>query len=415
MKKLRDYQIENSVKAASILNEFKLVYLAFEVRTGKSLTALETAKLYGAKKVLFLTKKKAVTSIQNDYNDFGYLFDLTVINNESLHIVKENDFDLLICDEMHRVGGSFPKPSNKAKDIKKRFSKLPMIFLSGTPTPESRSQWYHQFWVSDYSPFKNYINFYKWSKDFVNVKVKYIAYGTCNDYSDAKENLINENINHLVLTYTQKQAGFETEVKENIIEVEMLPITYSLIKRLKKDLVIISPSGKEIIADSAVKLQSKHLQMASGTIKFEDGTTKVLDYSKAEYIKQNFIGKKLGIFYKFKEELQMLKDVFCDQLTTSINEFDNSDKNIALQFISGREGISLKNADYLIALNIDFSATTYFQFKDRMSTIDRKENTMYWLFSKDKPDLKSIEKEVYQAVINKKSFTTSIYNRSFGK
>ena len=66
---LRDYQIEISNKAFKILTELKIVYLAMEVRTGKTLTSFEIAKLYGAKNVLFLTKKKAISSIENDYKN----------------------------------------------------------------------------------------------------------------------------------------------------------------------------------------------------------------------------------------------------------------------------------------------------------------------------------------------------------
>ena len=81
MKELRDYQVDLSKKAVDILKEKKIVYLQFSVRVGKTATALETCRLYGAKKVLFLTKKKAIGSIESDYKDFGFTFDLTVINN----------------------------------------------------------------------------------------------------------------------------------------------------------------------------------------------------------------------------------------------------------------------------------------------------------------------------------------------
>ena len=70
--KLRDYQIKLSAQAAEVLEHKKIVYLAMEVRTGKTLTALNTAKLFGAKKVLFLTKKKAISSIQWDYDNFDF-------------------------------------------------------------------------------------------------------------------------------------------------------------------------------------------------------------------------------------------------------------------------------------------------------------------------------------------------------
>lgn len=56
--KLRDYQIQLSNKALEIIRLRHIVYVAAEVRTGKTLIALNTAMLYGANKVLFLTKRK---------------------------------------------------------------------------------------------------------------------------------------------------------------------------------------------------------------------------------------------------------------------------------------------------------------------------------------------------------------------
>ena len=409
--KLRDYQIKISAQAAEVLEHKKIVYLAMEVRTGKTITALNTAKLFGAKKVLFLTKKKAISSIQWDYDNFGFTFDLTVINDESLHLVTDI-YDLIIHDEHHRFG-AFPKPNKVAQLFKKRYSKLPMIFLSGTPTPESHSQWFHQFWISDHSPFKQYTNFYKWAVDYVDVKEKRLGYAVIKDYSQAKEQLIRRATQHYIITFTQAQAGFTTSVNEMILECEMQPITNLIINKLKKNLVVKNTDGQVILGDTGVKLQQKHLQIASGTCKFEDGSSKIIDNSKALFIKEKFSDHKIAIFYKFKEELNMLKDVFKDKLTTDLDDFNNSDKWIALQFLSGREGVSLKMADYIVAINIDFSATTYFQFRDRMTTMDRKENTLFWVFSKDTKDLKSIERVVYQSVLNKKDFTISIYKKTF--
>ena len=54
--KLREYQEDISIKACEVLKELMIVYLAMEVRTGKTLTSLNTASLYGAKNVLLLKK-----------------------------------------------------------------------------------------------------------------------------------------------------------------------------------------------------------------------------------------------------------------------------------------------------------------------------------------------------------------------
>ena len=403
--KARPYQTEISNKGLSVLNRFKVLYLAMEVRTGKTLTSLNIANLYKAKNVLFLTKKKAIQSIQDDYKLLAPAYTITVINDESLHKVTD-DFDLVIHDEHHRFG-AYPKPNKVAKLFKQKYAHLPMIFLSGTPFPESYSQVFHQFWISNNSPFKH-SNFYKWAKDFVNVQVRHLGYAQVNDYSDANFKLIKPIIEPYIITFTQAKAGFKTNVKETVLHCDMKPSTLQLIKRLKNDLIV---EGKEevILADTAVKLQSKIHQISSGTIKFESGNSKVLDYSKVKFIQEYFKGKKIAIFYKFKEELNALKHLFKDELTTELNEFNTTDKNIALQFVSGREGISLRMADCLVAFNIDFSATTYFQFKDRLTTKERTENHLYWIFANG-----GIEEHIYRAVQNKKSYTLNIFKHDYG-
>jgi hypothetical protein len=401
---LRQYQVDIANQAVGILNINKIVYISAQVRTGKSLMALETAKLYGAKRVLFLTKKKAISSIVDDYNDFGYTFHLEVVNDESMHKIEGN-FDLIIHDEHHRFG-AFPKPGTGTKLFKKMFGAKPMIFLSGTMSPESYSQIYHQFWVSNYSPFKQYANFYKWAADYVNIKLKNLGYAKVNDYSDAKYDKIYPIIKPYIITFTQEQSGFTTQVIEHIIPVEMQPVTYNVINRLKRDLVVTSADGRTILADTSVKLQQKIHQLGSGTIKFEDGTAKIIDYSKANVIKERFSDYKIGIFYKYKEELTMLKEVFGDKLTTELEEFNQTDKWIAYQYLSGREGINLSKADYLVMFSIDFSATTYFQARDRMTTKDRLKNEIFWLLS-----TKTLDSKIYKAVMNKKSYTNTLFKK----
>ena len=402
MMELRDYQIDISNKAVKILRVKRIVYISSEVRTGKTLMALNTAKLYGAKRVLFLTKKKAIKSITDDYINFNYSndFELVVINNESMNKVT-GKFDLVIHDESHRFGG-FPKPSKGAKEFASRFASLPIILLSGTPTPENYSQIFHQFWISAFSPFGQ-TTFYKWAKTYVNVKQKHLGYGVVNDYTEAKQNLIKPILEPYFVTFTQKEAGFTSEVKENVLFCQMQESTYNLIKRLKKDLVI---EGKEevILADTAVKLMTKCHQLYSGTIKFESGNRKVLDDSKAQFILNRFATNKIAIFYKFQAELEAIQNLWGNDVTTDLDEFNNTDKDIALQIVSGREGISLKNAKYLVYYNMDFSATSYWQSRDRLTTMDRLSNEIFYIFSAG-----GIEQQIFESVKKKKNFTTSYF------
>jgi hypothetical protein len=405
MFKLRPYQESLSKRACDCLHKNKIVYLAMEVRTGKTLTSLNTAKLYGAKSVLFLTKKKAITSIEEDYKKAGFTFNLVVINDESLHKITYT-FDLVIHDEHHRFG-AFPKPNTTARKFKAMYSNLPMIFLSGTPFPESYSQCYHQFWVSKHTPFAQYTTFYKWANSFVTKKIKYLGTHELTDYSDADYHKINLFIEPYLIRLTQEDAGFTTKVNENVLYCDMLPITKLLCKNLFKNLVI-QGSDEVILADTGVKLQSKIHQLCSGTVKFESGNSKVIDLSKAKFINDHFKSKKIGIFYKFKEEFNALKQVFGAMVTDDLEEFNTTSKNIALQIVSGREGISLREADCLVYYNIDFSAVSYWQSRDRLTTMERKENDIYWIFSNG-----GIEEKIYSSVIAKKDYNLRIFRKDY--
>ena len=408
MKKLRDYQKQNAIDCADILKKHNIVYLQHSVRTGKTATALETIRLNVFKNVLFLTKKKAISSIEEDYIDFGFdaYFKLTVTNYESIHKIESNVFDCVVLDENH-VNSAFPKPSKRTKEIRLKFGSLPMVMLSGTPSTESSSQWYHQFWMSFHSPFKEYTNFYKWAKDYVDVKQRNLGYGLINDYSNGIDEKINDSIKHLVHKFTQEEAGFESKVNIQILNCEMLPTTTNIAKRLQDDKVI-QGKGHVVLADSAVKLQNKLHQIFSGTVKFECGESMTLDFTKATFIRNHFHDKKIAIFYYFKEEYKMIKEVFGDEITDSLDEFNSTDKSIALQQYSGAEGISLAKAESLIFLNFGFSGSKFIQALDRLTTMTRKENNIYFLFAKG-----GIESKVYKAVSQKKTYTLNQFKKDY--
>ena len=104
MIQLRDYQKSIVAKATEVIHRSGFVYLAMEVRTGKTLTSLSVASNLNAQKVLFITKKKAISSIEKDYELLEASFYLHTINYESLHKVSyELDWDVIILDEAHSM------------------------------------------------------------------------------------------------------------------------------------------------------------------------------------------------------------------------------------------------------------------------------------------------------------------------
>jgi len=397
-------------KTKEILTRYNLVYLAAQPRCGKTLMSMTTVKELGFKRVLFMTTKKAMGSIQLDLVKSEYRFTKFTILNWDQLLTKNcpinSDYDVFIYDEATILAG-YPKPGATQKKAKELAGKSPVILMSGTPTPESYSQIFHQFSVSHYSPFV-YTNFYKWAKDFVNVKQKWRGGFMINDYSIAKEAEIKEFTKHYMVTLSQKEAGFESFVEEEILYVDINPLLYKLMDVLKKKKIYEMRSGDVIIADTPVRLQSLFHQISSGTvITGEDETRKshMLDDSKVLFIKEYFKGKKIAIYYQFIAEGELLRKHFPNS-TSDPQVFNSNHKMVFIcQFIAGRMGVNLSTADCLVAYNIGFSATTYFQFRERMQHIDRKIiSKLYWIFSR-----KGIEKHIYGAVSKKKNFTESYF------
>jgi len=402
--KLRDYQKEIIDKGFKQCLKKGWCYLSMEVRTGKTLTALGIAAALGGvkKRVVFVTKKKAIESIESDVKLLNNnSINVEVINYESLHKLDlKTHIDIWILDEAHKLG-QIGKPSSKTKLLRNIIhGHSSVIFLSGTPTPENGSQIFHQMYVLGLkSPFVG-LNFYKWAKEYCFITQKMINGFMVKDYTDCHFDINKLNF----LSYSQKEAGFKNEIIEHFLKVEMNKTTKHIIKKLRKDKVF---KGKTdvILADTAVKEMQKIHQLSSGTcILEESGKSIIIDESKALFIKDYFKDEKIAIFYKFKAELEMLNKHF--DITQDIEEFNTTNKTIALQFVSGREGIKLEKADSIVAINIDFSATTYFQFRDRMTTIERLKSNVYFIISDC-----GIEKQIYNAVSKKKNFTNRFYER----
>ena len=407
---LRDYQERISNEAVDILKKYGLVYLAVQPRVGKTLTSFAIAFKSDAKSVLFVTKKKAKRDILLQLDESGYKFDLVDVDNyEQLHNYKPI-YDIIIIDEAHNIA-TYPTPSLRAKELKRICNGKQVVYLSATPSPESFSQLYHQMWVSSFSPFKDYKNFYSWAKDYVDLRQKYLYGKTINDYSAGKQSLIEEKTRHLFIAYTQEEAGFKELVQEKIIYVKMEDATLRFANRLRIDKIVTNKEGASVLADTAVKLMQKLHQIYSGTVIIDEPEMKgkAFDYTKAEYIRDNFKGQKIAIFYKFKAEAMALKWIL-GKVYDDPMEFNNADSGIFIsQIVSGREGIRLDTADALIMYNIDFSATSYWQSRARIQTKDRvKKAQIYWIFSEG-----GIEDKIYKAVMDKRDYTLAHFRKDF--
>ena len=402
---LRLYQQEAACDLVAILAQHRIAYLRGEVRTGKTFTALEAARRLGVRSCLIVTKKKAIASIEADRDALGLEGTVEVTNYEQLPKRIGRHYDLLIVDEAHGIG-AYPKPSKRWYDLQGIHFKY-LLLMSGTPSPESYSQLYHQF-VLGAMLWSKYRNFYDWAKSgYVNIGTKYVGTGQqVNDYSKADEACILADIKHLTVTITQQQAGFTTQIEEQVHQVQMKPRTYRLARRIMKDGVIGRPDCRSVLADTGAKAMSKLRQIYSGTVITEAHGPIIFDRSKAIYIRDHFAGRKIAILYCFNAEGEMLRKVFADACTDSPETF-NADPQATYigQVQASREGVNLSTADDLIFIGIDYSALSYLQGRDRASYLGRdRANRVHFIFA-----ARGIEPKVYAQVRDKQNYTTAHY------
>jgi len=410
MIQLREYQKEAADKLYWLLARKQFAYLMGEVRTGKTLTALSLIERLGIQRCLLVTKKKAIPSIEKDAKALGLQDKVLIINYERLPKVAWTFWQLLIVDEAHSIG-AYPKPSGRWKNLR-QMSYEKVLLMSGTASPESYSQLYHQMTL--HRPvWAQYKNFYEWAKKgYVDIGQKYVGTGqTVNDYSNANKELILKDIDPYVVRMTQEDAGFETKIDEAVRYVEMNETTYGLAQDIIDD-GISTLEGQTILADTGAKKLSKLKQLYCGTvIPEESGKGIIFDRSKAEYIKQRYGNHKLAIMYCYEAERKMLYEAF-PNATDSPEEFNaNKDAVFIGQVRASREGVNLSSATYLVFLGVDFAALSYLQARDRASFLGRDTPPrIRYIFAAN-----GIESRVYRTVRKKENFTISHYNKVRGE
>ncbi|WP_290051395.1 SNF2-related protein [uncultured Muribaculum sp.] len=408
--KLRDYQDRISDEAVVKLRKHGCCYLAMECRTGKTLTALVAASKYEATSILFLTKLNAIPSVKADYDALSPAYTIDITNYESAHKCA-GDYDFIILDEAHSLG-AYPKPSKRALNVKQICKGLPVLYLSGTPTPESYSQLFHQFWVCSASPFGEYVNFYKWARGgYVDIRQKTINGYSINDYSRADKVKIDKTAGHLIIPYSQSDAGFNANTHEMEIRCCMSHKTADLIRTLKKRRVIEMSDSNIIFADTPVKLINKLHQLSGGTVITESGQHLIIDDGKARYIRERFKSQKIAIFYVYKSEFDLLRETF-PNWTDSPEQFQASTNKVFIsQVRRAREGVRLDTADAIIFYSLEYSYLSYEQGKNRIMSKERKTPARICFAISDC----GIDGDILEAVKGKKDFTASYYVHKHGK
>ena len=322
----------------------------------------------------------------------GVVYDLSIEDN---HNYFANGILVHNC-------GAYPKPSKRFKDLQ-QIARNAVLLMSGTPSPESFSQLYHQFKLGA-SPWAGYKNFYAWANDYVVIKQKYVGTGQeVNDYSGAIESKVLADVRPLTVTMTQAEAGFTTVIEERVHMVMMKPRTYRLAERILEDGVIGSPRCRAVVADTGAKAMSKLQQIYGGAVITEQHGAVCFDDSKAQFVMDEFGHTRHAILYKFNAEGDMLKRLYGNAWTDSPELFNENPDALAYigQVQSSREGVNLSAADHLVFVGIDFAALSYLQGINRAAHMHRtRPNIVHWVFAHG-----GMEPRVYQTVRGKVDFT----------
>jgi len=400
---LLPHQVKASKKIQKKLKKHGVCLLAGQPRSGKTLSFIDAAhKLYNC--ILIITTKKAMTDIAAAAISYGS-DKFTVINYHSCQKLHLEQYDCIILDECHNYITSYPKRSAIWKNIfeftKKR---LPIIYSSGTPTPEGYAGLFNMFALSYYSPWVRYRSFAVWHKDYGIAYKKIIGYDADTEkhrYTQAYDRVKNKKVKKcmkpLTVKITRKEAGHKFEAEDKLHHIPLSKEQSEIIEILDRDRVYIKKKSKGvkrrvILADLAASLPSKKRQVAGGVIKCEkERLLYIKDNPKITYVKENFNPDECIILAFFEAEQNMLSEIF---------------PNVG-SITSNAEGVDYSHYKYMIIYSLGHAYKTYDQVRARqLNMIKRKTEVIIHFL------LCGVDQDVYQAVSNKQNFTNSWYRKN---
>lgn len=412
MLKFREDQVETIKKGYDILMNKGALYLALEMRIGKSLISLELARRVKASHVLFVTVKKAMPSIERDFVTLNPGYRLTVINYESVSKAT-GQYDFIILDEAHTLG-AFPAPTQKTVNVKRIIDKNKidkLIWLSGTPNIESTSQLFHQLVMWSGHPFRTYKNFYQFHKDY-GIPATTRGHGGMSvvDYSKTKPEVVEKFLQPIAISLTKKEANFKQyEPVVEIINVAMSEDLHTVYRTIEKE-GIYKTQDDMILADSAVKVMSKLSQISSGSI-IGENRTGLLSFHKVkkiiELINQH---KSVVVFYRYKGDLELLKQGI-GKYTLDVEKWRECPSiPLLLQTKTGSRGIDLSKADLQVYMTLEFSGEVWTQGLERQAHMNRETPYIVKVLCSVTPKgEETIDHKIFKTITKKQDFNVATF------
>ena len=369
-----------------------IVYLAAEERTGKTLAAILIGEQHPAKEVLVVTKKKALEGWVDTLSKYktNKPFRLTTYTQIDKEPVKQNQ--LVILDEAHNYISGAPKPSQTWSEVKQRCRQADIIYISATPYAQGVYLLYHQFAVSSFSPWARFTDYYKWHKVYgleAHIFVKGMKVPV---FTKADKELALADVEHLFITKTRAELGFEHEPEDVLHYIELDPITREVYNTLVKKKVVQLKAGT-LACENVSKLRAALHMLEGGVAKIKDKYIVLANDEKIRHILANWGDKpNVAIMYYYIAEGTKLRQVFKH---ASI-----------LQADTHAEGVDLSMFEHLVIYSQNPSTAKHTQRRARQANKQRKtEIKVHFLLVK-----KAVSSQVYKAVaVNKRNYIDSLF------
>lgn len=390
------HQLDKSTSIIRKLRLYGLCLFAGEVRSGKTAAFILAAKSLGS--YIVITKKGAIPGIKK--------FTDNVTNYHQASKIDKT-YKVVVLDECHRYIVGYPKRSQIWKDVSKVCSKAEyIIFSSGTPTPEGLAMLFNMLALSKNSPWNRYENtksrktpYSLWHDDYGIQYDKTIGWDErkgkpkfAKGWDRVKEEIINKDIEHLTVSMTRIEAGHKFEPTDRLHKIPLTTQQEDIYSNINIDKIHDFDDEYAVVCDTPSKHIQKLHQISGGFVNavnlIEETKIYKVESNKIKYIKDNFNPNETIILANYIAEQEYLSTLFPH--VGSITK--NSD------------GVDLSHFKNMIIYSMGFSASTYQQVIGRqLNFITRKEEVViHFLIS-------GIDQYVYDAVSNKKSFTTKWY------
>ena len=282
-----DYQIALGLMGYGILKANGLVYYACEERTGKTLSAILCAEHRaadtGETELLVITKKKALKGWQETVAQYKSKLNIHVTTFHQVQKLPERRWSLVIIDEAHSYVSGFPKPSQMWKTIKGVVYGAEIIYASATPHAQGYHLLYHQLALSSCSPWRRYNNFYAWHRQFGEPYTIWVSGREVNQYDRCDDELVRGTVDHLFITKTRAELGFEQEPEDVLHYIDLGDNAKYVYNHLLKHKWVQLSVGR-LVCDTGSKLRYALHMLEGGVCKVEKDYFSLANSEKIDYI-----------------------------------------------------------------------------------------------------------------------------------